>query len=110
LREALISLPQRFFQKEFIPLIDIQKAYAIRSSANVEDRWLYKWGDWVKKPEQTEISEDVILDVVKQTAQIARRHAAGASFANRRSAASEPSSTKISLTPTLASTTQSPTA
>jgi phosphohistidine swiveling domain-containing protein len=38
------------------------------------DRWVYKWGDWVKKPERTDIAEAVILDVVAQTDQIAKRY------------------------------------
>ncbi|MBE2225462.1 MAG: hypothetical protein IAF02_28260, partial [Anaerolineae bacterium] len=36
------------------------------------DRWIYKWGDWVKQPVQTAIPKDVILDVVTQTAEIAK--------------------------------------
>lgn len=38
------------------------------------DRWVYKWGDWVKKPKRTNIAEDVILDVVTKTSEIAKRH------------------------------------
>ena len=38
------------------------------------DRWIYKWGDWIKTPEETEIAEAVILDVVRKTAEIAKAH------------------------------------
>ncbi|MFO7680457.1 MAG: PEP/pyruvate-binding domain-containing protein [Chloroflexota bacterium] len=36
------------------------------------DRWVFKWGDWVEQPEQTSIDEDVIAEVVAQTAKMAK--------------------------------------
>ncbi len=40
------------------------------------DRWIYKWGDWVKRPEQSEIDEAVIATVVSKTAEIAKSYGA----------------------------------
>jgi phosphoenolpyruvate synthase/pyruvate phosphate dikinase len=38
------------------------------------DRWVFKWGDWVEQPERTGIDEDVIAEVVAQTAKIAKSY------------------------------------
>lgn len=40
------------------------------------DRWVYKWGDWVQQPKQTEIGVDLITDIVAQTAKIAKSYGA----------------------------------
>jgi pyruvate,water dikinase len=36
------------------------------------DRWIYKWGDWISKPEASRIDTDLILQVVEQTKEIAK--------------------------------------
>lgn len=37
-------------------------------------RWIYKWGEWVQQPEQTDIDEALIAEIVAQTAEIAKSY------------------------------------
>ena len=69
------------FSKNPVTGLDEIVVEAVRGSGeslvqegNTPDRWVYKWGDWIKRPEQTDIDEGVIAEVVAQTAKIVHSH------------------------------------
>ena len=46
----------------------------LNSEENTPRRWISKWGNWLEKPESTDIPEELIVQVVEKTADIAKRY------------------------------------
>lgn len=46
----------------------------LNSEVDAPHRWISKWGKWLEKPDSSGIPEDLIIQVVEKTAEIAKRY------------------------------------
>ncbi|MEI8199470.1 MAG: PEP/pyruvate-binding domain-containing protein [Eubacteriales bacterium] len=46
----------------------------LNNEENAPHRWISKWGNWLEKPDSTDIPEEMIIQVVEKTSDIAKQY------------------------------------